>query len=234
AIIVTRPSGQARRLIELLESGPAAGAIAAASLGARDQRSQLLAFDMGGTTAKLSLIEAGQPAIAYGFEAARRKRFAEGSGLPTRDVDAHATHFVVFSLGERFIVAHLVDLDDHLVAAGVVRDADGADDELDVEWGGHLHRIVERSFLHVRSIRKELADVLRQCCNLLLLALHGDVTTLAADLQIEGAAARFADGGGREGVHVVRFEIRAHDGRRSFREPPVRLTPSTTGPEEEY
>ena len=72
------------RPIELLESGPAAGAIAAASLGARDHLAQLLAFDMGGTTAKLSLIEGGQPAIAYGFEAARRKRFAEGSGLPIR------------------------------------------------------------------------------------------------------------------------------------------------------
>ena len=72
------------RPIELLESGPAAGAIAAASLGARDHLAQMLAFDMGGTTAKLSLIEAGQPAIAYGFEAARRKRFAEGSGLPIR------------------------------------------------------------------------------------------------------------------------------------------------------
>ena len=76
---------QARaRPIELLESGPAAGAIAAAELGARDDLQALLAFDMGGTTAKLSLIESGHPVIAYGFEAARRKRFAEGSGLPIR------------------------------------------------------------------------------------------------------------------------------------------------------
>jgi N-methylhydantoinase A len=73
-----------RNPIELLESGPAAGAISAAHYGLRDNQSHLLAFDMGGTTAKLSLIEHGQPAIAFGFEAARRKRFAEGSGLPIR------------------------------------------------------------------------------------------------------------------------------------------------------
>jgi len=76
---------EARRTpIELLESGPAAGAISAAHYGLRDDHANLLAFDMGGTTAKLSLIEHGQPAIAFGFEAARRKRFAEGSGLPIR------------------------------------------------------------------------------------------------------------------------------------------------------
>jgi N-methylhydantoinase A len=76
---------EARRTpIELLESGPAAGAISAAHYGLRDDNARLLAFDMGGTTAKLSLIEDGQPAIAFGFEAARRKRFAEGSGLPIR------------------------------------------------------------------------------------------------------------------------------------------------------
>ena len=73
-----------RNPIELLESGPAAGAIAAARYGLGDGQTHLLAFDMGGTTAKLSLIEHGQPAIAFGFEAARRKRFAEGSGLPIR------------------------------------------------------------------------------------------------------------------------------------------------------
>ena len=44
----------------------------------------LLAFDMGGTTAKLSLVDGGEPLVAYGFEAARQKRFIEGSGLPIR------------------------------------------------------------------------------------------------------------------------------------------------------
>nr|WP_066642664.1 hydantoinase/oxoprolinase family protein [Bordetella sp. H567] len=77
--------GEARRVpIELLESGPAAGAISAACYSERDGQANLLAFDMGGTTAKLCLVEHGQPSISFGFEAARRKRFAEGSGLPIR------------------------------------------------------------------------------------------------------------------------------------------------------
>ena len=71
-----------RTPVQLLESGPAAGALAAAHFGANC--SHLLAFDMGGTTAKLSLIDHGEPLVAYGFEAARQKRFTEGSGLPIR------------------------------------------------------------------------------------------------------------------------------------------------------
>src|SRR5438034_9776625 len=39
---------------------------------------------MGGTTAKLSLVDGGEPLTAYAFEAARQKRFLEGSGLPIR------------------------------------------------------------------------------------------------------------------------------------------------------
>jgi N-methylhydantoinase A len=70
--------------VQMLESGPAAGAIAAAFFGRADSGGHLLAFDMGGTTAKLSLIEGGEPLTAYGFEAARQKRFMEGSGLPIR------------------------------------------------------------------------------------------------------------------------------------------------------
>jgi N-methylhydantoinase A len=70
--------------VQMLESGPAAGALAAAHFGKPDSGGNLLAFDMGGTTAKLSLVDAGEPLIAYGFEAARQKRFMEGSGLPVR------------------------------------------------------------------------------------------------------------------------------------------------------
>ncbi len=76
---------EARRTpIQLLESGPAAGALAAAWFGAQSGAGQLLAFDMGGTTAKLSLIDNGEPLMAYEFEAARQKRFAAGSGLPLK------------------------------------------------------------------------------------------------------------------------------------------------------
>jgi len=80
---------EAKRVpVEMLESGPAAGALAAAFFGRElataDDPGDLLAFDMGGTTAKLSLVENGAPRTAYAFEAARQKRFAEGSGLPIR------------------------------------------------------------------------------------------------------------------------------------------------------
>ncbi|PWU17197.1 MAG: hydantoinase [Candidatus Rokuibacteriota bacterium] len=77
--------GEAQRApVGMLESGPAAGAIAAAFFGREDSGGDLLAFDMGGTTAKLSLVEAGEPLTAYSFEAARQKRFIEGSGFPIR------------------------------------------------------------------------------------------------------------------------------------------------------
>jgi N-methylhydantoinase A len=76
---------EARRVpVQMLESGPAAGAIAAAFFGRSDSGGHLLAFDMGGTTAKLSLVEGGEPLTAYAFEAARQRRFMEGSGLPIR------------------------------------------------------------------------------------------------------------------------------------------------------
>ncbi|MCB9929137.1 MAG: hydantoinase/oxoprolinase family protein [Alphaproteobacteria bacterium] len=70
--------------VALLESGPAAGALAGAWFGEADGSGHVLAFDMGGTTAKLSLVDDGQPLIAYDFEAARQKRFAHGSGLPIK------------------------------------------------------------------------------------------------------------------------------------------------------
>jgi N-methylhydantoinase A len=73
-----------RTPVQMLESGPAAGAIAAAFFGREDSGGNLLAFDMGGTTAKLSLVDAGEPLTAYSFEAARQRRFVEGSGLPIR------------------------------------------------------------------------------------------------------------------------------------------------------
>jgi N-methylhydantoinase A len=70
--------------VQMLESGPAAGAIAAAFFGQPDSNGNVLAFDMGGTTAKLSLVDGGEPLTAYRFEAARQRRFIEGSGLPIR------------------------------------------------------------------------------------------------------------------------------------------------------
>jgi N-methylhydantoinase A len=75
----------ARRFpVRLLESGPAAGAVSAGFWGSRKGRDDVLAFDMGGTTAKACLIEKGIPLVAREFEAARVYRFTKGSGIPIR------------------------------------------------------------------------------------------------------------------------------------------------------
>lgn len=68
--------------IQMIESGPAAGALAAAKYAELLHIKHALAFDMGGTTAKLCCIEDGRPMHANTFEAARAKRFRRGSGLP--------------------------------------------------------------------------------------------------------------------------------------------------------
>ncbi|HEY1372748.1 MAG TPA: hydantoinase/oxoprolinase family protein [Candidatus Binatia bacterium] len=70
--------------VRLLESGPAAGALAAAHLGARAGFKDLLSFDMGGTTAKLCAVEDGRPLKAHDFEVDRVYRFRKGSGLPVK------------------------------------------------------------------------------------------------------------------------------------------------------
>ncbi|MDA1000418.1 MAG: hydantoinase/oxoprolinase family protein [bacterium] len=68
--------------IRMFESGPAAGALAAAYFGQLSGVGDLIAFDMGGTTAKACLIEHGIPLITFQFEIARRNRLKKGSGLP--------------------------------------------------------------------------------------------------------------------------------------------------------
>jgi N-methylhydantoinase A len=73
-----------RAPVQLLESGPAAGALAGAWFGRHAGLDRVLAFDMGGTTAKLALVDDGDPLVAWGFEAARTKRFLRGSGLPVQ------------------------------------------------------------------------------------------------------------------------------------------------------
>jgi N-methylhydantoinase A len=69
--------------IRLLESGPAAGALAAAVYGLASGHPNLVSFDMGGTTAKFCVIEDGKPLVAHEFELDRIYRFRKGSGLPT-------------------------------------------------------------------------------------------------------------------------------------------------------
>ena len=67
-----------------MESGPAAGALAAAHYGQRMGHADLVSFDMGGTTAKAGIIEKGEPLIAREFEVARVQHFKRGSGLPIK------------------------------------------------------------------------------------------------------------------------------------------------------
>ncbi|AXI56420.1 methylhydantoinase [Sulfitobacter sp. JL08] len=70
--------------IRLVESGPAGGAILAARVAAQSGETEVLSFDMGGTTAKLCLIDRFQPQTARNFEISRAERFIKGSGMPVR------------------------------------------------------------------------------------------------------------------------------------------------------
>ena len=70
--------------IRLVESGPSGGAILAKTTAERCGERAVLSYDMGGTTAKVCLIEDYRPLTARNFEAARSARFAKGSGLPLR------------------------------------------------------------------------------------------------------------------------------------------------------
>ncbi len=74
----------ARYPVRLIESGPAAGALAAAHYGKLLGHANLLSFDMGGTTAKASVIVDGEPLIAPEFEVDRKYQFKKGSGLPVK------------------------------------------------------------------------------------------------------------------------------------------------------
>jgi N-methylhydantoinase A len=75
----------ARRFpVRLVESGPAGGAILAAGVADERGEARILSFDMGGTTAKICLIEDGRPLKARSFEVDRQQRFMKGSGLPVR------------------------------------------------------------------------------------------------------------------------------------------------------
>ena len=77
--------GQAQQFpIQLIESGPAGGAMAATHYGSLLGQPDLISFDMGGTTAKMCLIEGGRPQRTHTFEAGRVRRFKRGSGIPLK------------------------------------------------------------------------------------------------------------------------------------------------------
>jgi len=71
----------AEQPVRLLESGPAGGAIFAARYARAHGIDRVLSFDMGGTTAKICLVEDATPKTANSFEIARTYRFKKGSGM---------------------------------------------------------------------------------------------------------------------------------------------------------
>ena len=81
---IATPETAKRVPVRLVESGPAAGALAAARSARQVGLDRLLSFDMGGTTAKACVIDRGEPLLAREFEVARADRFKKGSGLPIR------------------------------------------------------------------------------------------------------------------------------------------------------
>jgi len=70
--------------IRLVESGPAGGVILSTWIAERFGIDRILSFDMGGTTAKICIIDDGKPMASRSFEVDRRYRFMKGSGLPVR------------------------------------------------------------------------------------------------------------------------------------------------------
>ena len=81
---ITTVETAAEMPIRLVESGPAGGAILARDIARENDLDTVLSFDMGGTTAKITLIDDFTPQIARSFEVARMYRFLKGSGLPLR------------------------------------------------------------------------------------------------------------------------------------------------------
>jgi N-methylhydantoinase A len=81
---ITTLETAARYPVRMIESGPAAGVLAAVFYGEMIGEPNLVSFDMGGTTAKMCVIQNGQPAMSDNFEVARVHRFKRGSGLPVR------------------------------------------------------------------------------------------------------------------------------------------------------
>jgi N-methylhydantoinase A len=81
---LTTLENAARFPIRLVESGPAGGAILAARVASECGLEHVLCYDMGGTTAKICLIDDGEPERARLFEVARIYRDMKGSGLPVR------------------------------------------------------------------------------------------------------------------------------------------------------
>jgi len=89
---LTSATNAERYPIHLIESGPAAGIVAATELGRSKGIQNLIAFDMGGTTAKVGVIQGGRPRLTREFYA---DRYVEGD-----DVGGYAIRSPVIDLAE--------------------------------------------------------------------------------------------------------------------------------------
>src|SRR5438270_11357231 len=81
---LTTPGVAQRFPVRLVESGPAGGAVLARHIAEECGLRHIISFDMGGTTAKICLIDDLKPQYSRSFEVARQYRFMKGSGLPIR------------------------------------------------------------------------------------------------------------------------------------------------------
>lgn len=81
---MTSASVAAELAVQLVESGPGGGVMASAFFGGRLGLRDLISFDMGGTTTKISLVADGEPQRVSELEVARVARFKRGSGLPLK------------------------------------------------------------------------------------------------------------------------------------------------------
>ena len=81
---LTNISSACNNPVRLVESGPAGGAILATSIAEDMNLNKVISFDMGGTTAKITIIENKKAIKAREFEVDRKARFKKGSGYPLR------------------------------------------------------------------------------------------------------------------------------------------------------
>jgi N-methylhydantoinase A len=77
----------ARRAVHTIESGPAAGVVAAQHVGEQRGLSRIISFDMGGTTAKAGVIRDGKPDVTHQFHVGGKGSFGgrrSGTGTPIK------------------------------------------------------------------------------------------------------------------------------------------------------
>ncbi|HSF30578.1 MAG TPA: hydantoinase/oxoprolinase family protein [Candidatus Tectomicrobia bacterium] len=160
--------------IRLIESGPAAGALAASFYSQLKGLDHVISFDMGGTTAKICVIDQGQPMVTTEFEVARVYRFKKGSGLPVKvpviemiEIGAGGGSIArIDELGLLKVGPHSAGADpgpacyDLGGSAPTVTDADLLLGYLDAEYflGGRMRLARDRA---EEAIRKQVAEPLR-------------------------------------------------------------------------